>query len=558
MPEATRSPAQHLLDRHQGRRPLARAPPGLAGPDRRQPARRRRQGARQLRFVGLFPSAAYTTQRPSTSRWCAAGSPRSIARSGVPADSHTGKELLDVLETYPRDELLQVGADELLPVALAVLHLQERRQTRLFLRQDPTGRFWSALVYLPRDRYTTEVRLAMQQLLLERLGGTSVEYTARSTESVLARLHFVVRVPVGRRGAPQADGRRRRGAAGRARRRRPQLDRRPRRRAARPARRRGRAAARPGRRRLPGRPTRRTSPPSRPSTTSSGSTGSADGQLSLRLWTPDGRGARRAAADRLPGRAAAAAVRGAAGPAEHGRRRRRRAALRDRPDRRPADLDLRLRRGRAAGRAAAAALAARAVHRGGRPRSGAARPRTTAWARWCMLAGLNWRQVTVVRAYVQWLRQAGLPFGQDYVEQTLAAHPDVVARLVALFETRFSPERSRGRAGAAGGAGRVAARVDRRGRVAGRRPRADLAAGRRHRHPADDVLRRAARWRSSSTRPPCPTCPSRGRPARCGSARRGSWASTCASAPSPAAGCAGPTAARTCAPRCSAWSRRRW
>src|SRR3712207_4870796 len=63
-----------------------------------------------------------------------------------------------------------------------------------------------------------------------------------------------------------------------------------------------------------------------------------------------------------------------------------------------------------------------------------------------LLAGLNWRQVTVVRAYVQWLRQAGLPFGQRYVETTLAAHPDVVARLVALFETRFSPDRDRGRA----------------------------------------------------------------------------------------------------------------
>jgi glutamate dehydrogenase len=64
-----------------------------------------------------------------------------------------------------------------------------------------------------------------------------------------------------------------------------------------------------------------------------------------------------------------------------------------------------------------------------------------------MLAGLNWRQVTVVRAYVQWLRQAGLPFGQSYVERTLAGHPEVVARLVALFEARFSPERSRGREG---------------------------------------------------------------------------------------------------------------
>jgi glutamate dehydrogenase len=63
-----------------------------------------------------------------------------------------------------------------------------------------------------------------------------------------------------------------------------------------------------------------------------------------------------------------------------------------------------------------------------------------------VLAGLNWRQVTVVRAYVQWLRQAGLPFGQRYVETTLAAHPDVVARLVALFETRFSPGRDGGRA----------------------------------------------------------------------------------------------------------------
>src|SRR3954453_11140922 len=63
-----------------------------------------------------------------------------------------------------------------------------------------------------------------------------------------------------------------------------------------------------------------------------------------------------------------------------------------------------------------------------------------------LLAGLNWRQVTVVRAYVQWLRQTGLPFGQDYVEATLAAHPEIVGRLVALFETRFSPGRDAGRA----------------------------------------------------------------------------------------------------------------
>src|ERR687890_2338915 len=155
--------------------------------------------ARQHRLVGLFPTAAaaHSVRDVPLVRRRVAGV---VERSGVPADSHTGKELLDVLETYPRDELFQVGTDELLPVALAVLQLQERRQTRLFLRRDPGGRFWSAIVYLPRDRYTTEVRLAIQQLLLERLGGTSIEYSARVTESVLARLHFVVRPPVARGG----------------------------------------------------------------------------------------------------------------------------------------------------------------------------------------------------------------------------------------------------------------------------------------------------------------------------------------------------------------------
>ena len=209
-----------------------------------------------------------------------------IARSGAPADSHTGKELLDVLETYPRDELLQVGADELLPVALAVLHLQERRQTRLFLRQDPTGRFWSALVYLPRDRYTTEVRLAMQQMLLERLGGTSIEYTARSTESVLARLHFVVRVPVGRRRLAEPLGRRRRGAAGRAGRGRPQLDRRPRRRA---AARYGADAERMLARVADAFPAAYQEDFSAEQAVDDLERldGLADGQLSLRLWTPE-------------------------------------------------------------------------------------------------------------------------------------------------------------------------------------------------------------------------------------------------------------------------------
>ena len=151
---------------------------------------------RERRILGLLPSGAYVdsvTTIPVVRRKVA----EVMARSGLAPSSHSGKDLLDILENYPRDELLQISVEELLPIALAVLHLRERRQTRLFLRRDPYGRFFSALVYLPRDRYTTNVRLAMQAILVEELSGVTVEYTAHSTESILARLHFVVRTSKG-------------------------------------------------------------------------------------------------------------------------------------------------------------------------------------------------------------------------------------------------------------------------------------------------------------------------------------------------------------------------
>jgi len=150
----------------------------------------------ERRFLGLFSSAAYNesvSSVPVLRRKVA----EVLQRAHLPKSSHSGKDLLDILETYPRDELFQVTVGELLPVVMAVLYLRERRQTRLFLRRDAYGRFYSALVYLPRDRYTTAVRLKLQDILMEALGGVSVEYTARSTESVLARLHFVIRAPKG-------------------------------------------------------------------------------------------------------------------------------------------------------------------------------------------------------------------------------------------------------------------------------------------------------------------------------------------------------------------------
>ncbi|MET7607685.1 NAD-glutamate dehydrogenase [Streptomyces avermitilis] len=150
----------------------------------------------ERRFLGLFSSAAYTesVRRVPVIR-------RKVEEvlkgAGFSPNSHDGRDLLQILETYPRDELFQTPVDELRSIVTSVLYLQERRRLRLYLRQDEYGRYYSALVYLPRDRYTTGVRLRIIDILKEELGGTSVDFTAWNTESILSRLHFVVRVPQG-------------------------------------------------------------------------------------------------------------------------------------------------------------------------------------------------------------------------------------------------------------------------------------------------------------------------------------------------------------------------
>ncbi len=150
----------------------------------------------ERRFLGLFASTAYTESliRIPVLRRKAR---QVIDASGFDSRSHTGKALMDVLENYPRDELFQMSAEELLPIALAVLQTRDRRQLKLFVRHDQYARFLSCLVFLPRDRYNTRVRERMSAILTEGLGGESVEYTVRITESHLARLHFVVRPPKG-------------------------------------------------------------------------------------------------------------------------------------------------------------------------------------------------------------------------------------------------------------------------------------------------------------------------------------------------------------------------
>jgi glutamate dehydrogenase len=150
------------------------------------------QVAGEFRFLGLYTHAAYSesiTRIPVLRRKLA----EVLDAYGVAADSHDGKDLIEILENLPREELFQISAAELVPIAAGVLRLRERPQTRLFLRKDVYGRYMSCLVYLPRDRYTTRTRLRVLDILRDALGGSQLDYSAMVGEQPTARLHVVVR-----------------------------------------------------------------------------------------------------------------------------------------------------------------------------------------------------------------------------------------------------------------------------------------------------------------------------------------------------------------------------
>ncbi|MEY2592119.1 MAG: glutamate dehydrogenase, partial [Acidimicrobiaceae bacterium] len=143
------------------------------------------------RFVGLFTVAAMNAnvlEIPLISR--RVNDALAMAHRDP---SHPGQLLLDIIQTIPRSELFALSAKELLDMAMAVVDLGSRRRTLLFMRADQLAHFVSCLVYLPRDRYTTAVRLEMQDILVRELGGVSIDYAARVSESPWAVVHFTVR-----------------------------------------------------------------------------------------------------------------------------------------------------------------------------------------------------------------------------------------------------------------------------------------------------------------------------------------------------------------------------
>ena len=146
----------------------------------------------ERRFIGLYTSTTYHAD-PSGIPLLRQKITHIMDRAGFPHSSHAGKNLFSILETFPRDELFQIGEDELFEIAMGVLHLGERARTRLFVRRDVYARFYSCLIYLPRENYNTETRVKLQAILKRAFAGTSVEFNVQLSESVLARIHMLVR-----------------------------------------------------------------------------------------------------------------------------------------------------------------------------------------------------------------------------------------------------------------------------------------------------------------------------------------------------------------------------
>jgi glutamate dehydrogenase len=156
----------------------------------------------ELRVVGLFTSSAYT-QNPYEIPLLRKKLTQIVSASGFSAESHSGKALNNVLENFPRDELFQIDTETLNETASGILRLEERPRTRLFVRHDRFDRFVSALLYLPRDRFNTELRLRAGDILAKAYGGRITSFSPAFGETPLVRVHFIITRNEGK--APRPD-----------------------------------------------------------------------------------------------------------------------------------------------------------------------------------------------------------------------------------------------------------------------------------------------------------------------------------------------------------------
>ena len=148
----------------------------------------------EKRFIGLFTSIAYS-ENPRNIPLLRLKVQRVVERARFELTGHRGKSLMNILNTYPRDELFQASIQDLSRTTIGILNLQDRQKVKFFVRRDTFRRFFSCLVYVPREKYSTAVRRKAEAILLEAFGGIVLDSRVEISEAPLARVHIIVRTP---------------------------------------------------------------------------------------------------------------------------------------------------------------------------------------------------------------------------------------------------------------------------------------------------------------------------------------------------------------------------
>jgi len=147
----------------------------------------------EYRFMGLYTSAVYSSS-PTKIPLIREKVAKVFDLTGLEASTHYGKSFIQILETFPRDEIFLSSGTELYEILLGVAKINERAMVRLFVRRDPFGKFFSCIVYVPRDYFSTKIRLDVQHLIGDAIGASECEFTTYFSESILARVHLVFKV----------------------------------------------------------------------------------------------------------------------------------------------------------------------------------------------------------------------------------------------------------------------------------------------------------------------------------------------------------------------------
>ncbi|MCY4357554.1 MAG: NAD-glutamate dehydrogenase [Gammaproteobacteria bacterium] len=147
----------------------------------------------QHRFLGLYTSNVYfqsAAEIPLVRRKVEAV----LTKSGFATGGHSIKDLLQVINVFPRDELFQITEKQLLDTAVEITRIQQTQTSRLFIRKDSYGKFYSCQVYIPRDMLNTRVRTQIQTFLEQELQAEETDYNIFVSASALVRLHFILHV----------------------------------------------------------------------------------------------------------------------------------------------------------------------------------------------------------------------------------------------------------------------------------------------------------------------------------------------------------------------------